>query len=926
MRSRSIGMVVGALALLVVPRAEAQKLLVVNDGCSEGDLQSWPGWAQITTLSSAQFLTQGCAGGYDVVEIGCIDSNITSSAGTQLINNLVQSGIGIYSTLFAGEDGSWAPGGGITVSPADGCTDNVVIPAAALTHPIITLPDPDLTEADFAPVGCAVHGSYSGTAAAYDVILSSTDTGNAVILASNAFPGRVVLRGQHHHDITEARAIRVNDAIANWLLGGTISTTDGDGDGIPDACDNCPTVSNPGQADADQNSVGDACNDGEDADGDEWADNLDNCPAISNPGQEDTDGNGIGNACNDGEDADGDEWADNLDNCPAISNPGQEDTDGNGVGDACNDSEDADGDEWADNLDNCPGITNPNQQDSDFDGVGDACDACFGTGPDSDSDGVCDSSDNCPLVANPGQEDADGDSTGNACDPCFGFGTTDSDGDGFCDGSDNCQTVSNPNQLDSDFDGVGDACDTCVGVGNIDTDADGICNGTDNCPSIANPGQEDLNSDGIGDACSPQVNISSITDSGSNLSATIMITSPLGRPMSGTIDVCEPVDVTGVSFTWLAVDCDAQDTFELTINGTVVATPVPEPGASCLCVPTSGIQTYTVPLATALPLLTAGVNHLGVRKGTSQPPYLNTALGWLYATVTTSAGSERVEIFDSGGGDSYDNPSLCGSGFTFDAVNSSAPTTSLCNVVASQSWAGTLPCALDVSDLGSQSYTLVVIATDGLVGSPSSDGADFTHGNELTLFINTTCELACDDMTDQCIAACPAVARSGCKTAGKSMLIRKKSADGTRDKLLWKWLKGEPTNLADFGTPTTTADYVLCLYGGAAATLLPGGETIVQRSATKWAPLGAVGWSYDDGTAAADGVQKLSIKSSDQAKSKAKLKGKGILLSDPEMPVLPSNFPLIVQLLNTETSTCLESSFDSGDVTKNDEGNLKAKR
>ncbi len=73
----------------------------------------------------------------------------------------------------------------------------------------------------------------------------------------------------------------------------------------PDACDVCPDVHHPDQADRDGDGVGDVC---------------DACPDAADPEQTDTDGDGAGDAC---------------DVCPEVADPGQADADGDGVGDAC---------------------------------------------------------------------------------------------------------------------------------------------------------------------------------------------------------------------------------------------------------------------------------------------------------------------------------------------------------------------------------------------------------------------------------------------------------------------------------------------------------------------------------------------------------------------------------------------------------------
>ena len=269
----------------------------------------------------------------------------------------------------------------------------------------------------------------------------------------------------------------------NHLLNCPPGSLDSDGDGIPDACDNCPATANPGQQDSDGDGIADAC---------------DNCPATANPGQEDGDGDGVGDGC---------------DNCAATANPGQEDVDADGVGDGC---------------DNCPAIANPGQEDVDGDGVADACDICAATAnpgqEDVDGDGVGDACDNCPTTANPGQEDVDGDGIGDACDNCAATanpGQEDGDGDGVADACDNCAATANPGQEDVDADGVGDACDNCPAIANPgqeDSDADGAADACDNCtlapngPLIADAGgniQWDTDGDGFGNLCDGDLDNSS---------------------------------------------------------------------------------------------------------------------------------------------------------------------------------------------------------------------------------------------------------------------------------------------------------------------------------------------------------------------------------------------------------------------------------
>jgi len=319
------------------------------------------------------------------------------------------------------------------------------------------------------------------------------------------------------------------------------TTTDSDRDGVLDADDNCPGVSNADQKDADGDGVGDVCDNTPfppppDADGDGVLDADDNCPAVPNADQKDDNRNGVGDACEEAAgtspdetlptDSDGDGVPDALDNCRTVPNPGQEDSNNDGVGDACSqqlqqigavgDDSDGDGIQNDDDVcpndrgndadddgicaganflpptktgdnDNCPNSFNPDQQDSDGDGVGDACAQVTQITQATD---IIQPTSIQPLE-NATRGDADGDGVPDAEDLCPGDPKNDGDDDGICAGvgftdpkrgdKDNCPALFNLGQVDDDGDGVGTACD--------------------NCPKLRNPDQLDADGNGVGDAC-----------------------------------------------------------------------------------------------------------------------------------------------------------------------------------------------------------------------------------------------------------------------------------------------------------------------------------------------------------------------------------------------------------------------------------------
>ncbi len=189
----------------------------------------------------------------------------------------------------------------------------------------------------------------------------------------------------------------------------------------------------------------------------------------------------------------------------------------------------------------------------------------------------------------------------------------------------------------------------------------------------------------------------------------------------------------------------------------------------------------------------------------------------------------------------------------------------------------------------------------------------------------------CDDVSGPVDAAAPASTAKPCdnqcpsspqvcRTAAKSILVVKDKDDDAKDRLIWKWIKGESTSQGEFGDPTTVANYNLCIYAGTTSAMI--GQVLVPADGIKWRAISTKGYKYKDKEAEADGITIMTLKGSLIDKSKALVKGKGAGLPDLTLPVQE---PVAVQLRNIDSGICWGAEYSPAQLIKNQPGLLKGK-
>jgi hypothetical protein len=212
--------------------------------------------------------------------------------------------------------------------------------------------------------------------------------------------------------------------------------------------------------------------------------------------------------------------------------------------------------------------------------------------------------------------------------------------------------------------------------------------------------------------------------------------------------------------------------------------------------------------------------------------------------------------------------------------------------------------------------------TGSCVGTALGNGTPCTDGNTCTgpdTCQDGVCSTAalpngtpCDDgdpcsRPDTCQAGdCTSVSPAlNCKVApvGSALLSIDNRSPDTRDRLMWTWRKGTATSMLDFGSPTTTTPYALCLYDTV------GG--VPQRRLAKVLPPGTHwkqftrGFRFRDQTLATGGIQSVVLTAGAAGHSSIQVRGKGQPLGLPGLPFAKQP-NVIIQLMND--TTCWSST------------------
>jgi len=156
---------------------------------------------------------------------------------------------------------------------------------------------------------------------------------------------------------------------------------------------------------------------------------------------------------------------------------------------------------------------------------------------------------------------------------------------------------------------------------------------------------------------------------------------------------------------------------------------------------------------------------------------------------------------------------------------------------------------------------------------------------------------------------CPAAPVNGCQASAST----KGRLQLGKGKFKYKWVNSATVATTDFGSPTTSTNYITCLYANGAKKMSmrsPAGGTCGTKPC--WKATGTTGFKYGNKDGTPDGVTKETLKSGTAGHGKVQVQGGGLNL---QLPTLPLATPVRVQVRQDGSSTCWEATFSTATQT-----------
>jgi hypothetical protein len=158
---------------------------------------------------------------------------------------------------------------------------------------------------------------------------------------------------------------------------------------------------------------------------------------------------------------------------------------------------------------------------------------------------------------------------------------------------------------------------------------------------------------------------------------------------------------------------------------------------------------------------------------------------------------------------------------------------------------------------------------------------------------------------------CPQTPQAGCETptGTQKRLLR---INAKRKLIVWKWRSDVTIPLAEFGDPTSTTSYSLCIYTGPTQQFLlelhaPAGGLCDGKPCWKpRGPGGSKGFRYRDHTKSSDGIGSLKLRTKPMLLADLLVRAGG---QNAPIPTLPLTEPVLAQMVKSDGPECWEAHY-----------------